>query len=345
MNAFDVRAWVVWLMVGGLLAIWISNPLYLLLLLVISRLVSYACRQPAADAWRIPFWRVSVVILFFSTIFNMLTAHVGQTVIYTLPATWPLIGGQLTLEAAAYGFISGLRLVTMLSFYLAFNAIVPVSQLSSITPRALHELGLVMLIAITYLPETARQFQRIRDAQAIRGHKIGGVRTWRPVLIPLLIAGLERALNLAETMVARGYGSTSYISIPLRSRLMLVAGLLLILSGALWLMWFGSGGWWLMVVGIGGIAWAYIELSRMSIRTQYRPRRWTAGDSILVVSSLVALLPILSIAGINRATLSFAPYPSFTFPPFDLWVGIALLGLAAPAVMVSAIPATLEAIE
>lgn len=345
MITFDVRAWVIWLSVGGLLSIWISNPIYLLLLLIISRLVYFSCRQQETDTWRVPFWRISIVILLFSTLFNMLTAHIGQTVIHTLPTNWPLIGGPLTLEAAVYGFISGLRLVTLLSFYLAFNAIVPVSQLSSITPSALHELGLVMLIAITYVPETARQFNRIKDAQAIRGHKMGGLKTWRPVLIPLLIAGMERAMSLAETMVARGYGSTSYISIPLRSRLMMLAGLLLILSGALWLMWVGSEGWILFVLGISGIAWAYFDLSRLAARTQYRPRRWMVGDTILVIGALVALLPILPLELFDRSTLPFAPYPSIALPPFDIWVGLGLLGLAAPAVMFSAVSAPLEAVE
>lgn len=345
MITFDVRAWVVWLLAGGLLSIWLSNPLYLLLLLLISRLVYISCRQPEGVAWRFPFWRISAVILFFSTLFNLLTAHIGQTVLYILPDTWPLLGGPLTLEAAVYGLISGLRLVTLLSFYLAFNAIVPVSNLASITPGALHELGLVMLIAITYIPETGRQYQRIRDAQAIRGHKLGGLHTWRPILVPLLIAGLERAMNLAETMVARGYGSTSYISIPLRSRLMLLAGLLLVLGGMVVLMWAGSEGWLLLVIGIAIVAWAYLDLSRLSIRTKYRPRRWSVGDSILVLASLLALLPILPLDFLARSTLLFAPYPSITFPPFEIWIGCALLGLAAPAVMfsIAAVPSEADA--
>ena len=48
-------------------------------------------------------------------------------------------------------------------------------------------------MAITYVPETARHFQRIREAQAIRGHRLRGLRDWRPIVIPLLVGGLERA--------------------------------------------------------------------------------------------------------------------------------------------------------
>lgn len=345
MRTFDVRAWVVWLICGGLLSIRISNPLYLILLLFIARLVYFSCRQEERDVLRLPIWRISLVILVFSTLFNMLTAHVGRTVIYNLPAGWPLIGGPLTLEAGIYGFINGLRLITLLSFFLAFNAIVPVTQLSTITPRALHELGLVMLISITYIPETARQFQRIKDAQAIRGHQLGGLRTWRPILIPLLIAGLERALNLAETMVARGYGSTTHIAVPLRSRVIMLVGLMLILSGAIWLVWAGRNGWILLVAGTMCIAWAYYGLSRLSTRTRYRPRPWTLPDTIIIIGSLISLVPLLPMVLLNRYTLVYAPYPSVYLPLFDLLIGVKLLGLAAPALLVTLISPSLEAFE
>lgn len=331
MRLYDARAWLAWLLAGGLLAITTGNPLYLILLLIISRLVQFACAPPASQGWRLPFWRIAAMILVFSTLFNFLTAHVGDTVIHTLPAGWLLIGGPLTLEAAVYGSINGLRLVTMLSFFMAFNTIVPASDLAGLTPRALHELGLVMLIAITYVPETIRQFRRIRDAQAIRGHQLSGVRAWRPVLIPLLIAGLERALNLAETMVARGYGSTEHVGMPRRVRVALLGGLLLILGGGLGLAWRGAAGWPLLIAGALIVLWAYRDLSRRVPRTRYRPRRWAAGDTIIIIGAFLSLLPLLPWPGLALADLAYTAYPRLAAPPFALLAGLALLGLAAPA--------------
>ena len=75
MRSFDPRAWVVWLLAGGLLALSTRNPLYLLLLLVIARVVHSACAVPGAAALRLPFWRLAGAILLFSTLFNLLTAH------------------------------------------------------------------------------------------------------------------------------------------------------------------------------------------------------------------------------------------------------------------------------
>lgn len=332
MRTFDARAWLVWLAAGGLLAIVAGNPLYLVLLLLISRVVALACAPPAGG-WRFPFWRVALLILVFSTLFNMLTAHIGRTIVATLPPGWPLVGGPLTLEAAIFGFVNGLRLITLLSFFLAFNAIVPISDLAGLTPRALHELGLVMLIAITYVPETARQFQRIREAQAIRGHRLSGLRDWRPVVIPLLIAGLERALNLSETMVARGYGSTAQVAMPLRARLLLLVGLLLALAGAVQLLWNAAAGWWLLAGAALAVGGAYYLLSRLVQRSRYRPRRWRSDDTIVLGGAMVVVLLLLPVPWFDSLTLGYSPYPQFAPPPFQLGAGVVLLGLAVPALL------------
>lgn len=340
---FDARAWLIWLFVGGLMAILTSNPLYLALLLFISRMVEGACAPIDASGWRLPFWRISLMVLVFSTLFNMLMAHVGHTTLFSLPTSWPLVGGPLTLEAAVYGFLSGLRLVTLLSFFLAFNTIVPTHEMAGLTPRALHELGLIMLIAITYVPETMHQFRRIRDAQAIRGHQFDSLRAWRPVIIPLLIAGLERALNLSETMVARGYGSTTQVKTPPRARLLMFAGLLLALGGAIRLAWGGVDGWLIMVIGMLAIVLAYRELSRLVVHTRYRPRRWMLFDTLIALGALLVMFPLLPVPGFDRLSLAFSPYPELGLPPFDLWIGVMFLGLAMPALIVAIYSSGVEA--
>lgn len=342
MKPVDARAWVMWLMAGGLLAILISNPLYLLLLFLISRLVMFACAPAEPQRFPLPFWRIAAAILVFSTLFNMLTAHIGQTVLFTLPTSWPLVGGSLTFEAAVYGFLNGLRLVTLLSFFIAFNTIVPVSELAGLTPRALHELGLVMLISITYIPETISQFHRIRDAQAIRGHQLNGLRAWRPILLPLLISGLERAMNLSETMVSRGYGSTSQIAAPFRARVLLIIGLTFALGGSLRLTWGGADGWLLLSAGLAAIAWAYRELSKDVKRTRYKPRHWGLSETFITIGAIIALIPILPLDIFDRTAFYYAPYPEVSAPLFGVGTGLVMLGLAMPAVVMIFTPSELE---
>jgi energy-coupling factor transport system permease protein len=335
MRTYDVRAWVVWLITGALLAIFTRNPFYLVILLTISRIVMAACASPEATKWRLPFWRLAGVILLFSTLFNWLIAHLGQTVIFTLPANWPLVGGPLTLEAAAYGFLSGLSLVVLLAIFMTFNAVVPVHQLTRLVPGALHEMGIVMLVAVTYVPETTRQFQRIREAQAIRGHRLRTLRDWRPIVIPLLIGGLERAMNLAETMVARGYGSTVQVRLSNKTRLLLVAGSLLFLVGSLRVAWQATDGWVMLFMGAVSIGLVYRFSSRENARTNYRPLTWSWADSIVILFAIGTLVLLIgSVTVIERSVLAYSPYPRLLLPAFEWWVGMSLLGLLMPALLV-----------
>jgi energy-coupling factor transport system permease protein len=330
----DPRAWAVWLVAGVVLTMVGRNPLYLILLLAISRTVDAVCGQATAGGWSLPFWRLSAVILLFSTVFNMLMSHVGATVLFTLPEAWWLIGGPITLEAAVFGFVSGLSLVTLLSFFVAFSRVVPPHRLIQLVPRALHELGLVTLIAMTYLPQTIQQQRRLREAQAIRGRQTNGLSGWRPILIPLFVGGLERSLNLAETMVSRGFATTESRAQSPGARLLLFLALALALGGALWLAWGGAQGWLVVAAGVAVLAGAYWLLGRGVRHTRYRPQPWTWADTAVVAAALAPLVVLLLPVGwVDRSALTYAPYSGSLIPAFDVVTGLLLLLLAAPAVV------------
>lgn len=335
MRRYDGRAWLIWVGVVALLALLTRNPLYLALLLLTTRLVAYSCQPRQGASFELPFWRIAGIILLFSTLFNMLLAHAGETVLARLPDGWWLIGGPLTLEAAIYGFISGLSLVTLLSAFLAFNAIVPSSELTRLVPPALHDVGLVLLVAITYVPETLRQWERIREAQLVRGHRMRRIMDWRPLLIPLLIGGLERSLDLAETMVSRGYGATGDVASGWTSRLLFLGGLLLAFGGAVALAWgLPTTGWTAILGGGGLIAAGYWFLARRVTVTRYRPSRWSVADTVVVSTAALSFLLVRAPEWIlARETLSYSPYPVASWPPFDPLVGIALLLLTTPAIL------------
>lgn len=329
-TAFDARAWLIWIGAAGVLAMVARNPLYSLILLLASRLVDmtwYVVRP----AGRLPFWRAAVVILVLSAIYQALFVHVGQTVLFELP-DWPLIGGVVTMEAVVYGLANGLVLVTLLSVFVTLNSVVPVSELLRLMPAALYDLGVVVLIALTYIPETVHHLQRIREAQAIRGHQSRGLRDWRPIVIPLLIGGLERSMHLAETMVARGYGATADIRPDRRAQLTLIVGLVLSLAGWLLAVWQGWTGWLMLAAGLAVIATIFWRGRRRSPRTTYRPHIWHGFDTYLV---LVAIIPVVAAilpwTFIDHSTLAYSPYPALTWPPFDVWLGLALASLALPA--------------
>lgn len=321
------HVWVWWVVVASVLTMSNRNPLYHLLLLLLAQLVGERCAV-VETGWRVPVWRVGVFILFFSTLFNMLLAHVGQTVMVRLPAHWPMLGGEITAESAVYGASNGFMLLTLLLIFTTFHRLMPTAELVRLLPRALRDVGVVLLIALTYIPETLQQLRRIQEAQAIRGHRLRGLRDWQPVVIPLLVSGLERAMGLAEAMVARGYGQTADQQQPLTIRLGFLVGLAATLAGWTLTFWWSAGGQLLMTASVVVMGLLFWRLGRHTRYTRYRPFVWTKRDIILVGT---AVFPLFIAFFAAPTSLFYSPYPQFTLPPFDVWVGVALLGLAVPA--------------
>ena len=193
---------------------------------------------------------------------------------------------------------------------------------------------MVVSIALTFLPQMTRMFDQVRQAQAIRGHRPRGVRDWLPIMLPLLIGGLERAMGLAEAMVARGYGAVRGQAQGIGLRLGLALGLLAVLSG-----WVantflppGSAGGLAMAAG-GAIIVAALWYAGRGVRhTQYRPRRWRWSDTLVLLGCGLALLVLAApLPGLDRSTVYYYPYPRLQAPAFDPLLGLGLLGLLLPA--------------
>ena len=77
-----------------------------------------------------------------------------------------------------------------------------------------HELALIMSIALRFIPILTDETQRIMNAQKARGadFESGGlvkrVKALLPILIPLLISAFRRADELGDAMDARCYSGS-----------------------------------------------------------------------------------------------------------------------------------------
>jgi len=326
----NARSWLIWVCATAVLTMVARNPLYASLILLVTLLMMATFGRSNRDDG-LPLWRLAILFLLIPAIYNALFVHVGQTVIFRLPA-WPLVGGPITLEAIVEGASNGLTLFTLLMVFAALSAIVPMSDLTRLMPAAFRDLGVVLLIAVNYVPETRRQLKRIREAQAIRGHELRGLRDWRPLVVPLLVGGLERAMRLSETMVARGYGSTADVESHPLEQLLMVFGLLAAVAGWFLVLWQGAVGWVLLMIGGSALLSLLWIRGRRAKRTTLRPQSWRTLDSWLLFSALLALVIILlPWTFVNHLTLNYVPYPSLSLPPFDWLIVLALIGLALPA--------------
>lgn len=328
----NAKAWVIWIGAAAIVTMIARNPLYALMLLSIALLMMATFGRPDREG-ALPLGKLALVILLVSAVYNALFVHAGETVLFTLP-DWPLVGGQVTLEAIVEGVSNGLILLTLLVIFAALGAIVPMSELTRLMPAAFRDLGLVLLIAVNYVPETRRHLRSIRDAQAIRGHEVRGLRDWRPLVVPLLIGGLERAMRLSETMVARGFGSVGDEASRPGEQLLLVVGLLAAVAGWFIAVWRGPSGWILLLAGLLAMATVVMARGRRVKRTSYRPQPWRMIDVSLAVVAVVALAAILlPWPFIDQSSLTWTAYPVLTLPSLDLFVVLAIAGLALPALV------------
>jgi len=335
----DVRSWLLWALTTLVVASSTRNPLYTLILLLVTMVVSVVCAPAQGGRASLSPLRFAAVAVPLAALFNGLTAHLGDTVLLRLPDGLPLLGGPVTLEALAFGATNGLTLTAIFSSFAIFNQVTPTRDLVRLAPRAFHEAGVVLSIALTFIPQTRRSLARIREAQAVRGHRIRGLRDWPPIFVPLLVSGLERSMGLAEAMVARGYGAISDHPQSPRTRGLLALALFALLGG--WLTFLLLPSWKAGAVGamVGGgglILGALWQAGRAVPRATYRKRRWTARDTLVALGcGLTLAVTLVPLPLIDRSTLYYTSYPHLMLPAFDPLIGLGLLGLLVPAIVIA----------
>lgn len=342
-RTFHPYAWLAWLAAAVLPGLSTRNPLYLLLTLLTVGIVYSALgqRNPLARNWG-AFVRFSASLWLLAIPFILLLNHHGAIVLLRLPDNWPLIGGPITLEALLYSVTGGLALATLLLVFATFNVAVDQARLLRLTPGFVYQAGVVAGIAVAFVPQMVTTWTAIREAQEVRGHRVAGVRDLLPLLLPLLVTALERAMQLAESMEARGFGGQALIAEGAEKRRIqctLLAGLGALATGmASWGFWPDrpalAGG--LLTVGGVLLLWAFWDQGRRVRRSRYRRWVWTPADRIVLAIGLAAAGGWMLVLLLQPDWLLYYPYPPYSpWPAFEPLMGCLVLLLAAPAFVLS----------
>lgn len=329
-------SWLAWVAAALIALSTTRNPLYVILQVMCISLVVMAvdARQDSRPA---PFSPLKFALLAIAgaAILNGLTVHFGDHVIFTIPGRLPYLSGDVTWEAVVYGALNGLVLSGLFAAFAVINMALPIAAFVQLIPRAFHTVAIIISISVTFVPVTLRQFQQIREAQAVRGHRARGLRDWAPLFLPLLTSGIEHALQLAEAMTARGFASTN--AAPTWTGFSILGGMTALLAGWLATMLVAPPaiGYGLLALGAMLILLALIVVSRLTPHTVYRPRAWRAPDAITAAAMLaIMVLFAVGIPGVERESLYYYPYPSITWPRFEPTYGLAALGLLVPLAFV-----------
>ncbi len=139
-------------------------------------------------------------------IINPLFNHRGKTIICYLPWDNPL-----TLESIIYGFAAAALVCAVALWFHAFNRVMTSDKLIYLFGRIAPALGLVLSMALRFIPHFTAQFKLTRQSQkqiASFGKKslIGRIKAVTRVFSIMVSWSMENALETADSMKGRGYG-------------------------------------------------------------------------------------------------------------------------------------------
>ncbi len=219
-------AWWLWALSLGVAATRTTNPLLLALLIATSAYVVAVCRSNAPWARSYAaFVKLALAVLFIRLFFAVALGSPvpGTHTIVMLPEV-PLpdwaqgirLGGTVTAEALVFALYDGLKLATLLICVGAANALAHPARLLKSLPGALYEMGVAVVVALTFAPHLIADAHRLRAARRLRGRPDRGIRGLLHVGLPVLEGALERSVALAAAMDARGYGRTAQVPASVR---------------------------------------------------------------------------------------------------------------------------------
>lgn len=153
-------------------------------------------------------------LFIFVIVLNTLVAHYGVTTLMTLPS-----GNRITLEAMAYGAVTGAVAVTMMIWFSCYSEVVTEDKFLHLFGKRMPYLALLIMMVLRFVPLYTKRLRETYSARKAAGISVGkdgfsdkikiavssvsGVISW----------ALEHSIETADSMKSRGFGlkgRTSY---------------------------------------------------------------------------------------------------------------------------------------
>ncbi|HJW76034.1 MAG TPA: energy-coupling factor transporter transmembrane component T, partial [Thermoleophilia bacterium] len=185
----------------------LGNPLQLAVLFVLELVILVTAGRLRAA---LPYLMIALTTGIFLAILNPLFSPAGLDVLWEADlGFWHL---SVTIQGIAYGLGTALRLAVVVLAFALYTVVLDTDDQLELLSRLSFRSGLIVSLATRLFPVLSRDGRRIADAQRSRGVELdaGGKRDRVVARLPLLAAlstqSLERAMDVAESMEARGYG-------------------------------------------------------------------------------------------------------------------------------------------
>lgn len=152
---------------------------------------------------------------------NPFVSAEGDRIIVQGPEV-PVFDLEVTVEEVVAGLAMGVRLFAVAVLLGAVLAHLDADRLQAQVARVAPRSALACALAARLVPTLERDARAIAETARCRGVDLSGgawparLRRAAPLALPLLGSSLERGLDVAEAMAARGYGAEERTRLPER---------------------------------------------------------------------------------------------------------------------------------
>jgi len=147
---------------------------------------------------------------------NPLFSHEGVTILTYLPD-----GNPLTLESVIYGFCAAVMIVSVICRFSSFNKIMTSDRIVYLFGRTAPALSLVFSMTLRFVPRFVSHMKDVANARKCIGKDVSSgsmvkrAKNGIAILSATVTWALENAVETADSMKGRGYGSRDRTSFSL----------------------------------------------------------------------------------------------------------------------------------
>lgn len=133
--------------------------------------------------------------------------HEGGTILGYLPD-----GNPLTLESVAYGIAAAAMLISVISWFSCYSAVMTSDKFVYLLGRIIPAMSLILSMTLRFVPRFTAQIRVVSNAQKCIGRDVSNgsllqrARNGVTILSIMVTWALENAIETADSMKSRGYG-------------------------------------------------------------------------------------------------------------------------------------------
>lgn len=212
----------------GTLVMYFNHPVFLL-----TALILMICLNIIHDGGKelkkwLPFFIMMGILI---VVLNPFLVSRGTNILFYFR------GKQVTLEATIYGFVMALVIIIILMMFISFNITLNGNKFLFIFSRIFPRTAFLVMLTLRFFPLLRDRYDEITMVQQVKGKSLkkgsffNRIKSGMIFIHILLSWSLEEAIQTADAMKARGYGSgpkSSYIPYHIEKRDWFVLGLMIV---------------------------------------------------------------------------------------------------------------------